>query len=463
MLKSRTPLPLPSKYSNDTPEQYLERLMSFYNEYHWLIHVLAFNFVTQKEWEKFPLEWREALMKRIEDAGDDWAFAILDLTSTKSDYSIWPESLRSYLETARDLALPRDVDEATLQQQRNISKHILGGMSDKKVHEVKFMSQLIKVVADERKITSVIDLGSGQGYLSRALAFDYGLEVLAVDMSEIQTQGAVRFDKKALKSQGIKEEDEEHHPNLKHVTEKITPENISQVLAKWSPESSEDKKWLVTGLHTCGDLSPMIFNLFAQSKEVSCVVNVGCCYNALTASGFPMSEYLKEKKDLIKVGSTARVLSCHSPSRWVDEGEQCIKAFDNYYFRALLQEMLVERNLSDINDPPRLGRIKQNKEFVPFVKASLKRLKLPQDTITPEEAELHYIRSKENQVDKQFVTLWTLRGLLAPIVESIILVDRWLYLRDAIQHSHDEHKGAYMYPLFDLSASPRNVAYVASK
>lgn len=123
----------------------------------------------------------------------------------------------------------------------------------------------------------------------------------------------------------------------------------------------------------------------------------------------------------------------------------------------------MERNLSDINDPPRLGRIKQNKEFVPFVKASLKRLKLPENTITPEEAELHYRRSKENLVDKQFVTLWTLRGLLAPIVESIILVDRWLYLRDAAQHSPDEHKGAYMYPLFDLSASPRNVVYVASK
>lgn len=123
----------------------------------------------------------------------------------------------------------------------------------------------------------------------------------------------------------------------------------------------------------------------------------------------------------------------------------------------------MERNLSDINDPPRLGRIKQNKEFVPFVKASLKRLKLPDDTITPKEAELHYLESKKKQVDKQFVTLWTLRGLLAPIVESIILVDRWLYLRDAAQQSHDEHKGALMYPLFDLSASPRNVVFVASK
>lgn len=224
-----------------------------------------------------------------------------------------------------------DVDKGTKQ---SISKHILCGMSDKKIHEVELMSHLIKTVCDERGINSVIDLGSGQGYLSRALAFDYGLEVLAVDMCEIQTTGALKYDKKAMKS--LKEEAEEH-PNLKHVTEKITPENISQVIARWSPDSSQDKRWLVTGLHTCGDLSPMIFNLFAESKEVSCVVNVGCCYNALTTAGFPMSQYLKKKDDLIKFGSTAKVLSCHTPSRWVDEGEQCIKAFDNYYFRALLQ------------------------------------------------------------------------------------------------------------------------------
>lgn len=226
------------------------------------------------------------------------------------------------------------VDAGRKEKQQSISKHILGGMSDKKIHEVECMSQVIKQVADERGVTSVIDLGSGQGYLSRALAFDYGLEVLAVDMSEVQTTGALRFDKKAMKSMN---EESEEHPQLKHVTEKITPENIAQVLARWSPDSSEDKRWLVTGLHTCGDLSPMIFNLFTESKEVSCVVNVGCCYNALTKDGFPMSQYLKAKDDLIHVGSTAKVLSCHSPSRWLEEGEQCIKAFDNYYFRALLQ------------------------------------------------------------------------------------------------------------------------------
>lgn len=123
--------------------------------------------------------------------------------------------------------------------------------------------------------------------------------------------------------------------------------------------------------------------------------------------------------------------------------------------------MLVERNLSDKNDPPSLGRIKQNKEFSSFVAASLKRLKLPADTITEQEAKEHLLNAKRNQTDKHFVVLWTLRALLAPVVESIILVDRWLYLEESIHST--EHDSVQAYPLFDLSESPRNVVYVASK
>jgi hypothetical protein len=88
---SKSSLPLPPKFSSNTPEEYLEKLMAFYKEYHWLIHVLAFNFQTHHEWEKFPVEWRNALMARIEEAGDSWAFAILDLTSEQSDYVIIPK------------------------------------------------------------------------------------------------------------------------------------------------------------------------------------------------------------------------------------------------------------------------------------------------------------------------------------------------------------------------------------
>lgn len=84
--ENKVPFRLPCKYADDTPEQYLEKLMNFYKEYHWLIHVLAFNVITLEEWQKFPEEWRVALMKHMEEAGDNWAMSILDLTSLDSDY-----------------------------------------------------------------------------------------------------------------------------------------------------------------------------------------------------------------------------------------------------------------------------------------------------------------------------------------------------------------------------------------
>jgi hypothetical protein len=123
----------------------------------------------------------------------------------------------------------------------------------------------------------------------------------------------------------------------------------------------------------------------------------------------------------------------------------------------------VLKGLSDIKDPPILGRVKQNKKFPNFVKAALKRMKLPEDAITAEEAELHLLKAKENNHDGQFMAFWTLRVLMAPIIESAILVDRWLYLTDAIKDSDSPNKGVWMYPLFDLSASPRNVVFIASK
>lgn len=84
----KTSFQLPPKYQNDTPEEYLERLLSFYKQHHWLIHVLAFNFITLHEWNNFPLEWQTSLDAYLGNAGDNWPYAILDLTKENSDYVI---------------------------------------------------------------------------------------------------------------------------------------------------------------------------------------------------------------------------------------------------------------------------------------------------------------------------------------------------------------------------------------
>lgn len=198
------------------------------------------------------------------------------------------------------------------------------------------MSTLIHHVGQRQGVSRALDLGSGQGYLSRALAFQHDFEVLAVDMSEVQTKGAQKFDRRASKGAAIS-------PKLNHVTETITPENVSSVLTRWSNTDDDEEKWLICGLHACGDLSTLIMRLFGESDKVISLVNVGCCYHYLSegdkengsSTGFPMSKILKETG--WQMGTTARVLACHSPWQWMHDKKASMQSFEQHFFRALLQ------------------------------------------------------------------------------------------------------------------------------
>lgn len=197
------------------------------------------------------------------------------------------------------------------------------------------MSTLIDRVASRQKIDSVMDLGAGQGYLSRAIAWKYGLRVLAVDGSEVQTCGAKRIDgnifKRTCKQNG----------QLHHITEMVTPDNIAGILSKW--QSSHDHQqhtnapWLLCGLHACGDLSSLMLRLFAESDAMGSLVNVGCCHHFLTQQeGFPMSTFVDQELGYHPT-STAHMLACQTPSRWTDRAEETLQSFEHHFFRALLQ------------------------------------------------------------------------------------------------------------------------------
>lgn len=54
---------------------------------------------------------------------------------------------------------------------------------------------------------------------------------------------------------------------------------------------------------------------------------------------------------------------------------------------------------------------------------------------------------------------WTLRAALGPVLETLLLLDRLLYL----QEQSNVLSQAVMVPLFDPVLSPRNVALIATK
>ncbi|CAO3642368.1 unnamed protein product [Cunninghamella blakesleeana] len=486
MILPKEEIQLPSTFINCTPNEYLEALYSFLEKYRWLADLHVGDFITLNHWELLYPEWRKALLPdsfESEKEYNDWFISILNLTSYPDIKEDWPTSLKEYLKLVRELPLPRQ-KTTVLDDQSKVNKNTLaGGMSDKKIHEVELLAKLIKVIGDQNDISSVLDLGSGQGYLSRTLAFKHGMKVLGVDMSEIQTKGAEKFDQKALKAiSSSKNESIDNNNNsndndknninqgfLKHVTEMVTPENVGSVLSRWgyhnddNDEQQQQNKvpWIVCGLHTCGDLATSMFRLFASSDQIKSVVNVGCCYHFLSEDGhqpgFPMSEWLKQKD--YKLGNSARVLACQSPSKWTDPviGQQ---SFNQYFYRAVLLHSIVSKKITE--KAPPIGMIKRKKTFLQYYQASMKRLNYTNDLLSEEEAEGFHLYYKHKQIDKQIIVLWTLRVLLGPVLESLILVDRWVYLKSIVNKEKIQRK-VWMWPLFDPIASPRNMVFVVSK
>ena len=459
-------LKLPEKYSHLTPNEYIIALTNYIEKYRQWTTLHIVDFLTFSQWNILDVEWREALLPPDGSIShEEWIDSIIKITSGSDVNEKWPASLRDFIKDTKDIALPRINVTGSEQVKSKIEKRILAGMVDKKIHEVERMTPVIQKIAQDNQVHSIVDLGAGQGYLSRSLAFKSNLKILAVDSSEIQTCGAKKFDQKAIKFL------DKDVLKLHHVTDFITPENASSILSKWSDSNTQEEKWLLTGLHTCGDLASMMLRLFTSSPEITCFVNVGCCYHFLTEKdqkedditvGFPLSSTVRNTG--FKLGPTARMLSCQAPARWVDQQEETLMAYEHHFFRALLQFIMVEKGLTDASVAPIVGRLNKKRDFTSFpvyIKAALKRLKLPEDTITSEEAEAYYQEYKEKQIDKQITILWTLRVLLGPILESIILVDRYLYLSETIEDSPT--KGVWLWPLFDPVTSPRNIVIAATK
>lgn len=484
-------LPIPKHLGDISPLQYLEHLISIKHKYHDLATVHIVDFYTKNYWDLIDPEWQKALMQADSD-DDEFIDTCLNLASNYDCKSHWPDSLKAYVKEMKDNQLPMfdDTEYNCDHLQCTIERHLQTGMNDKKAHEVESLSMLIQHIAKSTDMTSIIDLGAGQGYLSRALALQHDMHVLAVDADEIQTCGAKFFQNKAEKSikgkkiraivatepeaaELIEQVKNGQHSRLHHITQMITLDNLPTLLADWTDTSRwkhrevPAKSWMICGLHTCGDLAPTMLQLYQGSPQIGGMISVGCCYHWLTeynanhpevAPGFPMSSYLQDHE--IKLGSTLRMLACQAPGRWASQRESTLSSFKHNLYRAMLQRMMVDKGLASVEKPPVVGRMNNKRDFTSYsvyVRAALKRFKMT-GAISDEEAEQFEKNAREKQLDRQIIILWTLRILLSPIIETIILVDRYMYLLETLPDTH-----IWMWPLFDKVASPRNVVIVGLK
>ncbi|XP_066265593.1 probable methyltransferase-like protein 25 [Branchiostoma lanceolatum] len=226
-----------------------------------------------------------------------------------------------------------------------------------------------------------------------------------------------------------------------------------------SDETPEGLRLLLTGLHTCGDLSPTMLRLFVTCPQATVLCSVGCCYNILTEQeepgaqeekyGFPLSQALQTKG--VHLGRTVRMLSCQAVERMSAEGQ--LSAMSLFY-RAVLQ-VIVRDKFGVIDKSKTVGKVAaKSKGFVDYVRQALRRLQLD-DALLSDEEITSYFEQYQGKL-RQLQAFIQLRACLAPCIEAFILLDRLCFLHEQPGVSH-----AALVPVFDPVISPRCYALVA--
>lgn len=244
--------------------------------------------------------------------------------------------------------------------------------------------------------------------------------------------------------------------------------------------------------------------------------------NVFDPHGFPMSERLcnypvssprmntangdaaPEQSPGIRLNITARMMAVQAAQNWGAEDSDVF--FTRHFFRALLQRIFLDRGVvaapittddavsasghsSRVNWTPPYGRgpgLSSDgtttpltigtlrkfayKDFVSYVRAAIAKLTSPNTFcevdpefiaskmagLTDEEIMDYEHRYKERK--KELSIMWGLMAYSAGVVESIMVVDRWLWLKE-----QKEIESAWVEPVFEFGMSPRNLVVVGIK
>ena len=277
--------------------------------------------------------------------------------------------------------------------------------------------------------------------------------------------------------------------------------------------TDSDPRLMVISLHSCGNLLHHGLRSLILNPSVKVVAMVGCCYNLVTERlgpptyklpslrssnerldatssacdphGFPMSERLARYQHQhgrgIRMNITARMMAVQAPENWT--ATECESFFTRHFYRALLQRILLDRGIvgkptQDGDASPRgrtgagpaltIGSLRKTcySSFTAYVRGAITKLADDQkrgpdiqrrmESLADEDILRYEGNFKEKK--KELSIVWSLMAFSASVVESCIVVDRWLYLREQAEVSD-----CWVETVFDYRQSPRNLVVVGIK
>ncbi|KAG9206414.1 hypothetical protein G6514_003245 [Epicoccum nigrum] len=402
-------------------------------------------------WANLPSEWtawwgtlssaQEAQKDLINSLRKEPQARDQDLPGRPASLSQWLEHIRNLSLDREQLVLPEEFSEI------EVPEVLASRMVTKKLAEVRAGARYINHVCKSYGFTRVVDIGSGQGYLSLTLAAVCGLRVLAIDGSSKQIDGS----RAAARQAGLVEGDQ-----ITHLTRFVTStDEIGAEIETWAA----GEKCLLTGLHACGSLSEHMIRL---STTVPCITHlavVGCCYNHISplsqinSLGFPISSFMRINK--LKLSTSALITGCQAPTNWNHKPDSLFGR--KYWYRAVLEKLLYDKKLVSQGPRPVWGiRTCDLKDFEAYATRALHSLKLEVGKDVAKEEIAEYEEKYQGRAAETAI-LWTLSVLLCRIVESVIALDRVFFLQESGLENID------VLPIFNYQESPRNLMIVASR
>ncbi|KAI3396443.1 hypothetical protein diail_12163 [Diaporthe ilicicola] len=214
--------------------------------------------------------------------------------------------------------------------------------------------------------------------------------------------------------------------------------------------------------------------------------------------GFPMSKRVSCHDGRgVRFNITARMMACQAPYNWTEVESDSF--FTRHFYRAIFQRILLDRGVisrvyhvkpdsgegdgdkgvdeeSPFNmssNPVVIGSLGKScfKSFNAYVRGAINKL------ASNQESDKKYSKSlsekmgdiPDDEIDayarayaprkRELSSMWTMMAFSAAVVESLIVTDRWLFLKEHIDVVQD----CWVESVFDYKESPRNLVVVGIK
>ncbi|XP_021537758.1 protein RRNAD1 isoform X5 [Neomonachus schauinslandi] len=194
----------------------LTRVLARYRS---ILDAYIIEFFTDDLWGTLPGSWQEAL-----DGLNPPQLATQLLGMPREGEvvryrSVWPLSLLALKSTACALAFTRTPGFQTSSeflenpsQSSRLTAPFRKHVRPKKQHEIRRLGELVKKLSDLTGCTQVVDIGSGQGHLSRFMSLGLGLMVKSIEGDQRLVERAQRLDQELLQAL---EKEEKRHPQIR--------------------------------------------------------------------------------------------------------------------------------------------------------------------------------------------------------------------------------------------------------